>query len=156
MTSLTLIRKVAAQPETVFAALTEPAGIACWWGPPDAGPVLLAETDVRVGGSYRVRFRKLDGTEHEAGGEYLEVVRPFRLVMTWRWTEGGHADEAGKESRIEIELRPIGAGTEVVFTHARLRTEASRDAHAWGWTGALDRLEGHFGRPQQGRFCDAT
>jgi uncharacterized protein YndB with AHSA1/START domain len=154
MTSLTLVRRVAAQPETVFAALTEPAAITCWWGP-DAGPTLLAETDVRVGGSYRVRFRKEDGTEHEASGHYLEVVRPSRLVMTWRWAEGGYPDEAGRESRIEIELRPIDMGTEIVFTHARLHTEASRDAHTWGWTGAFDKLEEHLRRPQPGRSCDA-
>ena len=44
MTSLTLVRRIAARPSIVFDALTTPAGIACWWGPDD-GPVLLAETD---------------------------------------------------------------------------------------------------------------
>ena len=55
------------RPSIVFDALTTPEGIACWWGP-DEGPVLLAETDVRVGGRYRVRFRMLDGSEHESSG----------------------------------------------------------------------------------------
>ena len=32
--------------------LSTPEGIAHWWGP-DAGPVLVAEADVRVGGRYR-------------------------------------------------------------------------------------------------------
>ena len=45
MTSLTIVRRIAARPSIVFDALTTPEGIACWWGP-DAGPVLLAETDV--------------------------------------------------------------------------------------------------------------
>ena len=61
MTSLTLVRRIAARPSIVFDALTTPDGIACWWGPDD-GPVLLAETDIRVGGRFRVRFRMLDGT----------------------------------------------------------------------------------------------
>jgi uncharacterized protein YndB with AHSA1/START domain len=60
MTSLTLVRRIRARPSIVFDALTTPAGIAEWWGP-DAGPVLLAETDVRIGGRFRVRFRMLDG-----------------------------------------------------------------------------------------------
>jgi Activator of Hsp90 ATPase homolog 1-like protein len=64
MTSLTLVRRIAARPSIVFEALTTPDGIACWWGPDD-GPVLLAEADVRVGGCFRVRFRMLDGSEHE-------------------------------------------------------------------------------------------
>lgn len=145
MIGLTLVRRIAARPSIVFEALTTPEGIGCWWGP-DEGPVLAAESDPRVGGSFRVRFRMLDGTEHEASGEYLEVVRPARLVMTWRWTEGGEAAEAGQESRLVMGLRPIETGTELTFTHDRLQTEASRDSHQWGWTGALDKLERHLSR----------
>lgn len=143
MTSLTLVRRIAARPSIVFDALTRPDGIRCWWGPDD-GPVLIAETDVHVGGRFRVRFRMLDGTEHESSGEYIEVVRPTRLVMSWRWTEGGEAGEATEESRVEVDLRPIDIGTELTFTHDRLQTVASRDSHEWGWNGALDKLERHF------------
>ena len=136
MTSLTLVRSIRARPSIVFAALTTPDGIAQWWGP-DAGPVLVAETDVRIGGRFRVRFRTLDGSEHESTGEYLEIVESRRLVMSWRWTTGGEPDGV---SRIEIDLKPIDAGTELTFTHAHLRTEASRASHERGWAGALDKL----------------
>jgi uncharacterized protein YndB with AHSA1/START domain len=143
MTSLTLVRRIAARPSTVFDSLTMPDGIACWWGPDD-GPVVLAETDVRMGGRFRVRFRMLDGSEHESSGEYVEVEKPVRLVMSWRWTHGGEADEAGEESRVEFSLRPIDTGTELTLTHSRLQTEVSRDSHGRGWTGSLDKLERHF------------
>jgi uncharacterized protein YndB with AHSA1/START domain len=139
LTSLTLVRRIAARPSIVFDALTTPEGIACWWGP-DGGPVLLAETDVRVGGRFRVRFRTLDGIEHESSGEYLEVVRPQRLAMSWRWVGG----EDPGESLVEIELRPIADGTELIFTHSRLHDEETRRSHEQGWTGALDKLERHF------------
>jgi uncharacterized protein YndB with AHSA1/START domain len=139
MTSLTLVRQIRARPSIVFEALTTPEGITHWWGP-DAGPVLLADTDVRVGGRFRVRFRTLDGTEHESAGEYLEVVEAKRLVMSWRWTDGGEPDEAGEVSRIEIDLKPVDFGTELTFIHARLKTEASRTSHERGWAGALDKL----------------
>lgn len=145
MTSLTLVRRIAARPSIVFDALTTPAGIACWWGPDDR-PVLLAETDIRVGGRFRVRFRMLDGTEHESSGAYLEVERPVRLVMSWHWTHGGEPVEAGEESRVEIDLRPIDTGTELTFTHSGLRTGLSRDSHQQGWTGALDKLARHLAR----------
>ena len=144
MTSLTLVRRIAARPAIVFDALVTPAGIAAWWGPDD-GPVLLAETDIRVGGVFRVRFRMLDGTEHESTGQYLELDKPTRLVMSWRWTDGGDPEETGEESRVEIDLRPIDTGTELTFTHSRLQSEGSRDSHAWGWTGALGKLERHLG-----------
>jgi uncharacterized protein YndB with AHSA1/START domain len=139
MTSVTLVRRIAARPSIVFDALTTPDGIARWWSPDD-GPVLLAETDVRVGGRFRVRFRTLDGAVHESSGHYIEIVRPARLVMSWRWTEGGEPDEAGEESRVEIDLRSIDIGTELTFTHARLQTEVSRASHEQGWAGAFDKL----------------
>jgi uncharacterized protein YndB with AHSA1/START domain len=60
----------------------------------------LAETDVRIGGRFRVRFRKLDGTEHESTGEYLELIESKRLVMSWQWTSGGEPEEDGEVSRI--------------------------------------------------------
>jgi len=145
MTRLTLVRRIAARPSIVFDALTTPAGIACWWGPDD-GPVLLAETDLRVGGQFRVRFRMLDGSEHETNGQYIEVDKPIRLVMSWRWTLGGDPAEAGEESRVEIDLRPIDTGTELTFTHSRLQTEASRASHERGWNGALDKLERQFAK----------
>ena len=97
--------------------------------------------DPRVGGRYRVRFRMLDGSEHESSGEYLEVVRPERLAMSWRWA-GGEEDPG--ESLVEIELRAIPEGTELTFTHSRLRDEATRRSHEEGWNGAFDKLERHF------------
>jgi uncharacterized protein YndB with AHSA1/START domain len=47
-----------------------------------------------------VRFRKLDGTEHESTGEYLELIESKRLVMSWQWTSGGEPEEDGEVSRI--------------------------------------------------------
>jgi uncharacterized protein YndB with AHSA1/START domain len=140
MTSLTLVRRIKARPSIVFDALTTPEGIACWWGP-DEGPVLVSESDPRVGGRFRVRFRMLDGSEHESSGEYLEVVKPERLSMSWRWAGG--AEDPG-ESLIEIRLRAIVEGTELSFTHSRLRDEETRSSHEAGWNGALDKLVRYF------------
>jgi len=147
MTGLTLVRQIRAQPAVVFEAMTTPEGIAHWWAP-DGGPVLIAETDPRVGGLFRVRFRLLDGSEHESRGEYLEVIDSRRLVMSWRWVFGGVPDECGGMSRVEIDLRPIEIGTELTVTHTRLRTEDSRNNHAQGWAGTLARLEDYSQRQQ--------
>jgi uncharacterized protein YndB with AHSA1/START domain len=143
MTSLTLVRQIKARPSIVFEALTTPEGIAAWWGP-DAGPVLLAETDVRVGGRFKVRFRMLDRTEHESTGEYLEVEEPKHLAMSWQWTTGGEPVEAGNVSRLSFDLEPIDNGTELTLTHAQLKTEAARISHEQGWAGAIDKLARRF------------
>jgi uncharacterized protein YndB with AHSA1/START domain len=140
MTSLTLVRHIKARPAIVFDAVTKPQGLACWFGP-DAGPVLLAESDARVGGRFRVRFRTLDGGEHTCSGEYLEVGAPVRVAMSWRW-EGG-AEDPGL-SRLEITLRPVGEGTELTLTHSLLQNQESSRSHREGWSGALDKLERYF------------
>ena len=119
MTSLTLVRRIKARPSIVFDALITPEGIASWWGP-DGGPVLVAETDPQVGGRFRVRFRMLDGSEHESSGEYLEVVKPERLSMSWRWTGG--AEDPG-ESLVEIRLRAIAEGPN---SHSHIRACTTR------------------------------
>jgi uncharacterized protein YndB with AHSA1/START domain len=143
MKSLTLVRRIAARPSIVFEAMTTPEGIAAWWGPDDV-PVVRAEMDARVGGAYRVHFRTIDGRDHEASGEFLEVVPPRRIVMTWSWSLGGEPEERGRTSRIEIALAPIPEGTELTFTHADLQNEASEKSHAWGWTRAIDKLVRHL------------
>jgi uncharacterized protein YndB with AHSA1/START domain len=139
LTSLTLVRRIAASPAIVFDALTRPEGISCWWGP-DGGPVLIAETDLRVGGRFRVRFRTLDGSEHETQGEYLEVLKPRRLIMSWRW-RGGDVDPG--ESRVVIDLLATAEGTELTVTHTGLFSEETTLSHETGWNGALDKLARH-------------
>lgn len=142
MTSLTLVRHIKAPPDIVFDAVTTADGIANWWGP-DAGPVLLSESDPHVGGKYRLRFRKLDDSEHECSGEFLVVDPPRRVVLTWRWLVGG--DDPG-ESRVEIILRAIGNGTELTFSHSLLHDERTRSSHEGGWSGALDKLGAYFAK----------
>lgn len=144
MNGFTLVRRIAARPAIVFEALTTAEGVSSWWGPDDL-PVILAEVDARVGGAFRVRFRTLDGREHESCGEYLEIDPPRRLVMSWRFTAGGEAEEAGGNSRIEIELTPIAGGVELSFTHKNFRSAASALSHQQGWTGALDKLVRNLG-----------
>jgi uncharacterized protein YndB with AHSA1/START domain len=143
MRSLTLVRRIAARPSIVFEAMTTSEGVAAWFGPDDL-PVVRAQMDARVGGAYRVHFRTLDGRDHEACGEFLELVPPRRIVMSWSWAIGGEPDERGRTSRVEIELTPVGDGTELTFTHAGLWDEASARSHAGGWTGALDKLVRHL------------
>jgi uncharacterized protein YndB with AHSA1/START domain len=139
MSSITLVRRIAARPSIVFEAMTTSEGVAAWFGPDDL-PVVRAQMDARIGGAYRVCFRTLDGGEHEASGEFLELIPPRRIVMSWSWAVGGVADERGRTSRVEIDLAPIETGTELTFTHAGLWDEASDKSHAEGWAGALNKL----------------
>ncbi|HEX3927083.1 MAG TPA: SRPBCC domain-containing protein [Gemmatimonadales bacterium] len=139
MTGVTLIRRIRARPSIVFDALSTPEGLTRWWGPDDL-PVIAAEADARVGGAFRVRFPTADGHEHECAGEFLEIQRPERIILSWRWTVGGTPEEQGRTSRVEFWLRPIGDGTELTLIHTDLRDESSARDHGGGWGGALTKL----------------
>jgi uncharacterized protein YndB with AHSA1/START domain len=106
--------------------------------------VISASADVRVGGLFRVRFKTEDGLIHECQGEFLEIVQPERLVMSWRWTENGVSlelpEEQGNVSRLELHLRAIDTGTELTLIHAALKSEQSAASHTYGWGGALRKL----------------
>jgi len=143
VTSVALIRRIAARPTIVFEALTTSEGIASWWGPDDL-PAVSAESDPRVGGRFQVRFRTRDGLEHVCAGHYLEIVRPERVVMSWQWTSGGEPQERDSVSRLELHLRAIETGTELTLVHAGLQNDVSARSHERGWEGALDKLVRKF------------
>lgn len=143
MTSVCLVRRINARRTVVFDALVTAEGIRSWWGPDDS-PATSAEVDGRVGGGFRVRFRTADGLEHECTGEFLEIEKPERVVMSWRWTQNGQIEERGKLSRVEIRLREIETGTELTLVHSLLSNENSARAHEGGWDGALQKLERRF------------
>ena len=133
--SLTIVRRLKAPPARVYAAWTRPELMARWWGP-DAGPVLSAESDPRVGGRFRVVFQTLDGETHDCRGEYQEVEPDRKLVFTWEWVTAPE-----QRSLVTIRLRPIEDGTELTLTHAQFFDETERDAHQNGWSPALDKLD---------------
>ena len=139
----TLVRQIAARRSIVFDAFVTPEGLTSWWGP-DEYPVISASADVRVGGHFRVRFRTEDGRIHECQGEFLEVVVPERIVMSWRWSMNGVsselAEEEGNVSRVELHLRAIDTGTELTLIHGALKSETSVASHNRGWAGALRKL----------------
>src|SRR5262245_8345215 len=67
--------------ERVFEAWTDPKQVAQWWSP-QGFTTPVCDMDVRPGGSYRIVMLSPDGEEHPIEGEYLEVVKPSRIVMT--------------------------------------------------------------------------
>jgi uncharacterized protein YndB with AHSA1/START domain len=136
--SLTLKRRLNAAPEKVYAAWTQPAQIARWFGP-DAGAVKRAETDMRVGGRYTIVFQTEDGEEHHVSGIYREVIPNEKLVFSWAWRSTPE-----RESLVTILIRPDGTGALLTLIHEHFFDEAARDRHEFGWTGALNKLERLF------------
>jgi uncharacterized protein YndB with AHSA1/START domain len=122
--------------EAVFDAWTNPEVMRRWfhvapdWETPDA------QVDLRVGGKVSIVMRRPDGREVGAGGEYTEIDRPHRLVMTWTFT-----DDPSNEQLIELSFSESEGSTTVVMINSGISTDERRDSQEWGWNGCLDSLE---------------
>ena len=134
-TSLTLKRRLGAPPAKVFAAWTESARLARWFGPHGA-EVLEAELDPRVDGRFSILMRTSDGEEHGVSGTYREVVPGARLVFDWAWRSTPE-----RRSLVTLTFDADGQGTMLGLHHADFADETARDGHLVGWTQSLERLE---------------
>src|SRR5258708_32478326 len=63
--SLSIVRKLDTGPAKVWRAITEPEMLKQWMAPSDAFKVPVAETDVRVGGRYRIVMNRPRGAGHD-------------------------------------------------------------------------------------------
>ena len=132
--SLTIRKRLKAAPARVWAAWTQPAQLAAWFGP-GVTRDSHAEIDLRVGGRFMARFVTEDGEKHQVGGLYQEIVPERRLVFTWAW----HTTPE-RESRVTVSLQPEGAGTLLTLLHEKFVDAKARDGHARGWSHSLEKL----------------
>jgi uncharacterized protein YndB with AHSA1/START domain len=95
---LVVTRTVNGPARIVFEAWTKPELLERWWAPKSFPISLLScETDVRVGGGYRLVFG-YEGSTMEFFGRYLEVTPYSRLV--WTNDEG---DDGGTVTTVTFE-----------------------------------------------------
>ena len=76
--SLTLTRRLAAAPERVWRAWTDPQTMMRWFAPRDDFDIPTVEADVRVGGRYRIVMKSADGALQPRGAR--AVGRVARMI----------------------------------------------------------------------------
>ncbi len=133
---LRITRTLDAPPERVFAAWTDPAQLARWWGPRTFTLPSL-EADIRPGGKWRACIRSPEGEDHWMSGTYEEIDPVERLVLSFAWEEPD-----ALRTLITVTLKEEAAGkTRLVFHQTPFRSTESRDSHMGGWTSCLERLD---------------
>ena len=138
--SLKLERFYPVTPDKVWRAWTDAQALGQWFRPDASFSIPVAETDVRVGGRFRVLMVDAKGEEFDLSGIYREVVRERKLVMTWGW----RAKQPGHESLVTVTLRPLGQGTQLELRHEQYVDMDNQPTHEQGWNGALDKLGQHL------------
>lgn len=97
--------------------------------------------DFRIGGFWKSTMVSEEWGSHTSQGYYEVIEPPTKLVFSHAWhEEDGSIREANK---CTVELIDLGGATKMRFTHAPMRSEESRDAHAVGWGEAFDNLEAY-------------
>ena len=134
--SLKLERFYPVTPDKVWRAWTDAQALGQWFRPDASFSIPVAETDVRVGGRFRVLMVDAKGEEFDLSGIYREVVRERKLVMTWGW----RAKQPGHESLVTVTLRPLGQGTQLELRHEQYVDMENQPTHEQGWNGTLDKL----------------
>ena len=134
--SLVLKRRIKAAPEKVYEAWTRPEQMTRWWGVTENHKPPVAETDLRVGGRFRVQFWDPKNEHHSVSGTYREVVPNRKLSFSWAWQSTPE-----RESLVTIDLNPVADGTMLTLTHEQFYDQTACDDHRVGWERALDNLE---------------
>lgn len=106
--------------ELVFKVMYDPAHIPNWWGPARLRTVVDA-LDFRPGGKWRFLQYEPDGQLHAFHGEYLEIVPPERVVMTFTYEPWPRHVSRATHTLVERD------GRTTLTAHQRFETQEERD-----------------------------
>jgi uncharacterized protein YndB with AHSA1/START domain len=132
----------------VWQAWTDPAQIMQWWGP--AGFCSeTCESDLQVGGCFRLDMRAPDGKVYPCVGTFREIVEHERIVYDGEAAEG-HPCGAGIPPRAVVTISfAEQQGKTRLTLHTRFASAERKEAAAAArfvvsWEEALGRLAGHL------------
>ena len=128
--TVVVTQKFAADEESIYDALLDPKTASKFLFATPNGRMVRAEIDQRVGGRYTF-VEEREGKEVLHTGEYLELVRPVKMVFTFAVPEYSSA-----VSTVEIVLAHLGEGCELKLMNSGVPTEYAEGTRE-GWAGIL-------------------
>jgi uncharacterized protein YndB with AHSA1/START domain len=135
-----VVRSFKAPRALVYKAYTDPQLVQRWLLGPPGWSMPICEMDVRVGGSYRWRWRNdHDGSEFGFTGTFQEIKSPSKLVHTEAYDPGTVGGGYPGEPALITVTFTEDAGVTTVSSLMDFRTKEARDAAVA--TGMTDGME---------------
>jgi uncharacterized protein YndB with AHSA1/START domain len=131
-------RLIAAAPERVFDAFTDPVGQREFYGQDAAGWIVDSRCDLRVGGVWSVSFGPSPDELYHHRHVFEAIDRPRRILIASTETR---PDGSSFETTLEFTFEPRGGRTLMTMVQAGFPSEGLRDEHTVGVPNAFDRLE---------------
>ena len=125
---LVIARLIEASPEALYRCWTDPEILPKWFAPRPL-TTEVREMDVRPGGRQAIVMKTPDGTEHETGGVYLELVPGRKVVSTDAFREAWVPGEGTPFMVAEITFEPQPDGRTLYTARAGHWDEASKQRH---------------------------
>lgn len=131
-----LHRVVRAPAEHLYRAFLEPKAM-CKWLPPHGFVGEVHQSDVRVGGGYRMSFTNFrTGQSHAFGGTYVELTPHERIRYSDKFDDPGLPGEM----QVTITLRPVACGTELTIAQENIPPQIPVEFCYLGWQESLSLL----------------
>jgi uncharacterized protein YndB with AHSA1/START domain len=128
-----LHRVLKATADRVFRAFTDPDAQVKWL-PPNGFIAKSHQSDVKVGGSYRMSFKNFStGNEMFFGGKYVEIVPNEKLVYTDRFED----ENLPGEMTTTVTIKEVFCGVDLKITQEGIPSMIPAEACYLGWQESL-------------------
>lgn len=134
--TIRLHRVLRAPADAVFRAFLEPAA-KCKWLPPYGFFAESHESDVRVGGRYRMSFTNFrSGESHSFSGKFIELVPNTRI----RYSDKFDDPSMPEEMEVTVTLQEVLCGTDVSIVQENVPPQIPVEMCYLGWQESLLQL----------------
>ena len=139
-TSIRVTHSFKVASERVYDAFLDPEKARKFLFATPTGEMVKAEVDARAGGQFLFVDRR-DGEDVEHVGEYIELVRPTRLVFDFAVPKFSR-----QKTRVTIDIAATASGCDLTLTHDGVLPEYIERTKG-GWAAILGALATELDRP---------
>jgi len=134
---VTLHRVLAAPPEKVFRAFSDPAAHATWL-PPYGFVCTVHHMEFKEKGTYKMSFTNFStGNSHSFGGEFIEIIANERIQYSDRFDD----PNLPGEMTTTVQLTKVSCGTELHIVQEGIPEAIPAEMCYLGWQESLDKLK---------------